>query len=254
MNPELPYLGTSGNREKRPTGVLTFCAPFGHERRMVPNFVSAWRKHRNLSQDEAAEAIGTTKSMYGKLERGERTLDTDWLDKMGRAFRCEPYQIIAAAPGHEPNDRTSASLEDVAAEHNLAFVEEIDLALGMGATYLDGSQPEVLGLVPFKQDWLHGLYDGPLDKLKVVRGRGDSMEPTIREGDTILIDTSQRRLDDQDRIWAVAYGELGMIRRIKATPRGTWLLIPDNKVVNPDEATDGEATLLGRVIWIGRRI
>ena len=247
-------MGTSGNHEKCPTGVLPFCAPFGHERRMVPNFVQAWRKHRNLSQDEAAEAIGTTKSMYGKLERGERTLDTDWLDKMGRAFRCEPYQIIAAAPGQEAEHAGAASLEDLAAEHGLAFVEEIDLALGMGATYLDGRQPDVLGIVPFKQDWLHGLYDGPVERLKVVRGRGDSMEPTIRDGDTVLVDTSHRRIDDQDRIWAIAYGELGMIRRIRVTPRGTWMLMPDNQVVRPDEVTDGEAAVIGRVIWIGRRI
>lgn len=192
--------------------------------------------------------------MYGKLERGERTLDTDWLDKMARAFSCEPYQIIAAAPGEQPEARPHLSMNDFAAEHGLALVEEIDLALGMGATYLDGRQPDVLGIVPFKEDWLHGLHKGPVEHLKVVRGRGDSMEPTIRDGDTVLVDTSHRRIDDQDRIWAIAYGELGMIRRIRVTPRGTWMLMPDNQVVRPDEVTDGEAAVIGRVIWIGRRI
>ena len=221
---------------------------------MVPNYTAAWRKHRNLSQDDVAEAIGTTKSMYGKLERGERTLDTDWLDKLGRAFQCEPYQIIASAPGEHEAAKPSATLEDIAAEHGLTFVEEIDLALGMGATYLDGRQPEVLGIVPFRESWLHGLHDGPTEHLKVVRGKGDSMEPTIRDGDTVLVDTSHRRIDDQDRIWAIAYGDLGMIRRIKVTHRGTWLLSPDNQVVRTDEVTDGEAFIIGRVIWIGRRI
>jgi phage repressor protein C with HTH and peptisase S24 domain len=221
---------------------------------MVPNYVSAWRKHRGLSQDEVAEAIGTTKSMYGKLERGERTLDTDWLEKMGRAFKCEPYQIIAAAPGEHPASGNGATLDDLAAEHGLVFVDEIDLAFGMGATFLDDGEPEVMGVVPFRENWIHGLYSGDVKHLKVVRGRGDSMEPTIRDGDTVLVDTSLRRIDDQDRIWAISYGDLGMIRRIRVTPRGSWMLMPDNSVVRPDEVGDGETFIIGRVIWIGRRI
>lgn len=146
------------------------------------------------------------------------------------------------------------SLEEFAAEHGLALVEQVDLALGMGATYLDGNKPEVLGIVPFRADWLRGLHEGPIERLKVVSGRGDSMEPTIRDGDIVLVDTAQRRIDDQDRIWAIAYGELGMIRRVRVTPRGTWMLMPDNGVVRPDEVGDGEVAVIGRVIWIGRRI
>jgi phage repressor protein C with HTH and peptisase S24 domain len=147
----------------------------------------------------------------------------------------------------------ATSLDDIASEHGLVFLEEIDLPLGMGASFLDG-HPEVLGVVPFKADWLHGLHEGPLDRLKVTRGRGDSMQPTIMDGDIVLVDTAHRRIDDQDRIWAVAYGDLGMIRRIRVTPRGTWLLMPDNSVVRPDEVGDGEVHVIGRVIWIGRRM
>jgi phage repressor protein C with HTH and peptisase S24 domain len=192
--------------------------------------------------------------MYGKLERGERTLDTDWLAKMGRAFSCEPFQIIASAPGEGPASQASASIDDFAAELGLVLVDEIDLAFGMGATFLDGGEPEVMGIVPFRENWLHGLYSGDVKHLKVVRGRGDSMEPTIRDGDTVLVDTSQRRIDDQDRIWAISYGDLGMIRRIRVTPRGSLMLMPDNQVVRPDEVGDGETAVIGRVIWIGRRI
>lgn len=234
-----------------PSGVLSICAPFGHEARMVPNYLGAWRRHREISQDDAAAAIGTTKSMYGKLERGERTLDVDWLEKIGRAFSCEPYQLIAAPPGASPT--TALSMDEIAAEHGIKFIEEVDLALGMGATYLQES-PEVVGLVPFREDWLRDVSAGALDRLKVVRGRGDSMQPTILDGDIVLVDMGQRRIDDQDRIWALAYGELGVIRRVRVTPRGTWMLMPDNAVVRPEEVTDGEAAVIGRVIWIGRRM
>ncbi len=146
-----------------------------------------------------------------------------------------------------------ATLQEIASEHGIAFVEEVDLALGMGATYLHG-EPEVIGLVPFREDWLRDVAAGSVDRLKVVRGRGDSMQPTILDGDIVLVDTGHRTIDDQDRIWALAYGDLGVIRRVRVTPRGSWLLMPDNQVVRPDEVTDGEASVIGRVIWIGRRI
>lgn len=145
------------------------------------------------------------------------------------------------------------TLEDFAAEHGIVFLEEVDLALGMGATYLDGNA-EVLSIVPFKEDWLRGIAPAGVEHLKVVRGRGDSMQPTIMDGDLVVVDLSQTRIDDQDRIWAIAYGDLGMIRRVRKTPRGSLLLMPDNSVVRPDEVGDGEAHIMGRVIWIGRRI
>lgn len=147
------------------------------------------------------------------------------------------------------------TLEDVAAEQGWALIEEIDLALGMGATFLDPDRaPERLGIIPFKLDWLRDIYHGPITRLKVVRGRGDSMEPTIRDGDFVLIDTSRTRLDEQDVVWAVSYGDLGMIRRLRQLPGGGVQLMPDNAVVRTTEAYDGELHIMGRVIWIGRRM
>lgn len=197
--------------------------------------------------------MGTSGQQVERLEKGQRNLTVDWIDKAAEALGVTPATLISPLNGDDLQYAgTPASLDDLASEHGFAFLEELDLALGMGATFLDG-RAEVLGLVPFKHDWLRGLHDGPLDRLKVVRGKGDSMQPTIHDGDIVIVDTSHRRIDDQDRIWAVAYGDLGMIRRVRVTPRGTWMLMPDNEVVRPDEVGDGEVAVIGRVVWIGRR-
>jgi phage repressor protein C with HTH and peptisase S24 domain len=218
------------------------------------NNIERFREERGWKRPELARRMGTTPQQVERLEKGQRGLSVDWIDKAADALGVRPAQIITPVgeDGVEFSRSEPPSIEDVASEHGFAFLEELDLALGMGASFLDG-HPEVRGLVPFKLDWLEGLHDGPLDRLKVVRGRGDSMQPTIWDGDIVLIDTAHRRIDDQDRIWAVAYGDLGMIRRIRVTPRGTWQLMPDNQVVRPDEVGDGEVAIIGRVIWIGRR-
>lgn len=62
---------------------------------MLPNNVSKLRKARDMSQTDLAEAIGTKLSHMGKLERGERPLTVDWIEKIAAALDVEPYQIIA---------------------------------------------------------------------------------------------------------------------------------------------------------------
>jgi phage repressor protein C with HTH and peptisase S24 domain len=200
--------------------------------------------------------MGTSPQQIERLEKGGRKLTQQWIDKAAAAFGVSPAQIISPLDGSPPIEAKpldQPTVEDFAAEHGIVFLEEMDLALGMGATYLDGTA-DVRGIVPFKEEWLNGLFSGSLQHLKVVRGRGDSMQPTIMDGDLVIIDTGHRRIDDQDRIWALSYGDLGMIRRIRVTTRGSWMLMPDNAVVRPDEVGDGEASIMGRVIWIGRRI
>lgn len=218
------------------------------------NNIERFREERGWKRPDLARRMGTSPQQVERLEKGQRGLTIDWIDKAADALGVTAAQIISPTGGDAKLGlKPSLSLDDIAAEHGLAFVEEVDLALGMGASFLEG-HPEIIGTVPFKVDWLRGLFEGPIERLKVVRGRGDSMQPTILDGDIVLVDTAHRRIDDQDRIWALAYGELGMIRRVRVTPRGTWMLMPDNQVVRPDEVTDGEASVIGRVIWIGRRM
>lgn len=218
--------------------------------------IAALRSHLGDKQALFAERIDTQQANISKWESGSTAPEginlatlAELAGVTAREFRDEPWSP-PKTNGHTPPAMTA---EDFAAELGLALIDEVDLALGMGATYLDGDV-EVKGRAPFRMEWLRGLYDGPIEALKVVTGRGDSMEPTIRDRDIVILDTSSRRLDEQDMIWAVSYGDLGMIRRLRRLPSGAVLMSPDNPVVGPTEAHDGEMFIMGRVIWIGRRM
>lgn len=219
------------------------------------NNIQVLREAKGWSRPELGKRMGTSGQQVERLEKAQRKLSLDWIDKAADALGVRPVDIISDDIAGLPPARVipQVSLDDLASEHGLVFLEELDLALGMGATYLGDGQPEVIGIVPFREAWLRGMHKGSIDRLKVTRGSGDSMQPTILDGDIVIVDTAHRQIDDQDRLWAVAYGELGMIRRIRVTPRGSWLLMPDNQVVRPDEVGDGEVAVIGRVVWIGRR-
>lgn len=217
--------------------------------------IGALRKHLKMSQTDFADRVGSKQANVSKWEGGtkpEALPMATMAELAGVSVKEFSEQLWHKTGDSKPQ---SPPIEDLAAENGWALIEEIDLSLGMGATFIDPDRsPERLGLIPFALDWLRDIHRGPISHLKIVRGRGDSMEPTIRDGDLVLIDTSRRRLDEQDVVWAISYGDLGMIRRLRQMPDGGVQLMPDNAVVRPTEAYDGELHIMGRIIWIGRRM
>lgn len=191
------------------------------------------------SRADIARVLNLAPARITEMFAGKRDLSFDEARKLVQHFNLD--------------DQGAGDISEIARDHGIAMIEEVDLALGMGGgTFAEFT--ETRGLVPFKQDWLRGLHAGPVSNLRVVRGEGDSMQPTILDGDLVLIDTTQDNILSQDRIWAVFWGELGMIKRVRRQPGGKFLLMSDNSAVTPVEAVDGELHVLGRVIWIGRRM
>lgn len=51
-----------------------------------PNHLRAWRKFRELTKADLAEAVGTNANMIGYLENGERSLSLKWLRRLAPAL------------------------------------------------------------------------------------------------------------------------------------------------------------------------
>lgn len=64
----------------------------------MPNNIARYRKAAKLTQEGLAGEIGTTRNQLVKLENGSRPLTSDWLEKIGKALKIEPYLLIA--PDH----------------------------------------------------------------------------------------------------------------------------------------------------------
>lgn len=135
---------------------------------------------------------------------------------------------------------------------DLVELAEIDLRYGLGGTYLDS--PVEAETRTFSREWLRYFTQAPPEHLFWTRGDGDSMEPTIRSGEVILVDRSQITPRMGDGIWAVALGEIGMIKRLRPMPNGTVEIHSDNPVVPPAIAADGEMHVIGRVVAVVRRL
>lgn len=131
-------------------------------------------------------------------------------------------------------------------------IEQWDVAYGMGAGgYLD--LPTTGERHKFSRSWLRQFTSAPPEKIFLADGTGDSMFPTILDADKVMIDTTQREVRMADRIWAAAFGQVGIIKRLRPSPDGSVKILSDNPSVPPEVAYDNELFIVGRVVAIIRK-
>ena len=205
-------------------------------------FSQAWlARETGLSQP-------TINGLINRPQRGSKHLHT-----IARALQTTVSFLVGDTDDPFTEVVPVPSQADLADQLNLALIPQLELGYSMGGGSVFDDYHHV-GFRTFDRDWLRSVANGTFETLFVARGEGDSMQPTLMNDDMVLIDTSQKDIRQQDRIWAISYGELGMIKRVRRTPRGSYLIMSDNPVVTPIEAVDEEMHVVGRVIWIGRRI
>lgn len=125
--------------------------------------------------------------------------------------------------------------------------EDIQVSAGDGA--IAGAEEKSKYCLAFRKDWLknRGLKE---KDLYVVFARGDSMEPTISDKDSLLVNTAEK--DPQDgHIYVIRSGEMLWVKRIQRLLDGSLLLLSDNKFYPPmpiklNEACDVE--IIGKVV------
>jgi len=61
---------------------------------MLPNRLRILRKKNGLTMKELADNMGTSQQQIDRLEKGQRKLTVDWLERFTEAFNCDVYEIL----------------------------------------------------------------------------------------------------------------------------------------------------------------
>jgi phage repressor protein C with HTH and peptisase S24 domain len=178
-------------------------------------------------------------------------------DDLAKILKGRSNRKLFKPPTYRPLGRNGNLSIDVdqqalAEQFDLVAVQEIDLKFGMGATELE--LPVTSQIRHFSREWLRQYTHANPDKLYFAQGIGDSMEPTIKDSDLLLIDTSEDTIRVSDKFWAIAFGYSGMVKRLRPMPDGSVRILSDNPNVPDEVAHDGELHLLGRVVGIVRKM
>lgn len=141
------------------------------------------------------------------------------------------------------------------ADEDMVAVGSIDLRFGLGAALMDEEVTDrQVETMHFPRAWLRMITTSPPSMLYWAVGQGNSMEPAIGDGDIILIDRSDVTPGFGDLYWAFAYGQTGMVKRLRPMPDGSVKILSDNQSVPPELAYDGELHIFGRVIAVVRKM
>ncbi|MEM9879637.1 MAG: S24 family peptidase, partial [Pseudomonadota bacterium] len=134
------------------------------------------------------------------------------------------------------------------------FVPSYDICASAGPGLVVESE-EQRGALAFRRDWIKSVSNAPADQLAVIRVDGDSMHPTLATGDHVLIDRQQTEVL-QEGIYVLRVDDSIQIKRLQVHPGTKMIRVKsDNSVY--DEWPDCEPntlTILGRAVWVGRRL
>jgi phage repressor protein C with HTH and peptisase S24 domain len=149
--------------------------------------------------------------------------------------------------------RRVASLSDGRAVlknyRSLHYYRDISLAAGHADLNEDAEPPDAL---LFSEAWLRSMCNPSLDSLMLLLVTGDSMQPTLQPGSTVMIDTTDTKV--ATGIYAINLRGIVMIKRLHALLGGVIRVMSDNSAYDAFEighnaAAKDEFSIIGRVVW-----
>lgn len=137
----------------------------------------------------------------------------------------------------------------------LVPVARLDVRAAAGDGALEGDE-RGQAHIAFDPLWLKRVARGRPEDLSIIRVAGDSMLPTLGDGDDILVDRGDAGGRLRDGVYALRLDGGLVVKRLRVDrPAGLVEVISDN-VNYPRRPPEPAAIfdLVGRVVWTGRRI
>jgi hypothetical protein len=194
-----------------------------------PTYVQQFVKRgvpRRLSEDDRrtlAQHFGIAERLLGGPE-----------ERAGRAVMARPGAVASGS------------------DYVLIPYLDIGASAGSGAV-ADGET--AVAVLAFQSNWVRGIATGRPEALSVIRVAGDSMLPTLADGDNILVDTDDReRL--RDGIYVLRTDDALLVKRLGVNPATRRLTIRSDNDAYPswDNCDPATVSVIGRVVWVGRRL
>ena len=221
------------------------------------------------SQAAFAKDFGVSKNSIGNWERGDRVPDAAFLGRLVDAGYNANWLLTGVSPmmiegmhfGSRVAEQSPAyglkkNTFEPTAGNDYAYIPLFDVRAAAGHGTLV-EQEQVIDSLAFKHDWLRNeLHLNPTD-LYLIHVDGESMEPTLRPGDVILVNHTDNG-PSRDGIYVLRMDDALLVKRLQRLPGGTIKVSSDNTAydsfnLNSDARNDG-LSIIGRVVWSGRRM
>ncbi len=213
------------------------------------------RSAAGLNQAALAHRLGLERETYAKYE-SRSLLPHDLLPQTAKTLGVSIAYLLTGKDGDSPLPAAPVQDPEIIETANDSFtlipVFDVRAAAGAGA-FADSE--DILYHHPLRSQWLARLTTAPAAMLALIEVDGDSMWPTLHSGDHVLLNRAETWYS-RDGIYALDIGDGLQIKRLAMHPVTRGITVKSD---NPDypsfEGIDAsELRILGRAIWLGRKI
>ncbi|MGN1209097.1 MAG: XRE family transcriptional regulator [Duodenibacillus sp.] len=196
-------------------------------------------KHAGMNYTELAERLGVCRQSVAYWASGRNMPSRATSEKIAEMFGVS---LIWLRTGNDETgvERVAVS-EDAKHADDYVFIPEFELSFGCSPTGIDGTDlVEQSSLAAaYRLSFFQSRRINPA-KCRRARAEGDSMEPLIRDGDTVLFVEEPQGTPIRDgRIYALLHVGSLKIKRLSRRANGDLVIRSDNREY-PDEVVKND--------------
>lgn len=223
------------------------------EQHTLSNRLRARAYQLGLTPANVAEMAGVNRSFVYDILRGRSARPgIDRLTEVARVLKVDVEWLIHGKGDVEGTPPFVENPDD-------AFVSIAHAAprptMGGGAVVIeDGNTPG--RAYHFRRSWIRDSLKANASQLRIMHLEGDSMEPTLLDGDVVLVDMD-RCAPNPPGIFVLDDGMGLVAKRLEHIPNSdppAVRVISDNKHYPQYERTADEIHIVGRIRWFAREI
>ncbi|WP_375380147.1 helix-turn-helix transcriptional regulator [uncultured Sphingomonas sp.] len=130
---------------------------------------------------------------------------------------------------------------------------DVGASAGFGALH---DEERVASGICFDKTWLRRLCAARPEDLSIIRVEGDSMSPTLVDGDEIMVNIGDGASRLRDGIYVLRRDDALLVKRVAINPATHHITVKSDNAAYPlwPDCRPADLTIIGRVVWTGRKV
>jgi phage repressor protein C with HTH and peptisase S24 domain len=214
------------------------------------------RKSKGFKQKELAKILNISLPTMNHYENGKRAPNSELLSQIAKTLGCDPGWLLTGEGQAEKKEVLLNEPIPSSALNDFVLVPRYNIESSMGGGSVIHSE-QIVDHLAFKASWVSKELGTNANNLLLIHSIGDSMEPTYRSGDLLLVDRNKARVKG-DGIYLINFDDGLIVKRLEWMMDGTVIIRGDNTSVSREQKLTAiemeKLHLLGRVVWVGGKV
>lgn len=214
------------------------------------------RQKLGYTQQELAKKLDTSSGHISDIENGRKTPGGEFLKRLFDSYHVNINWILSGHGEMFIGGSLSGTIREVVAVPSEGFVNiplyHINGSAGLGTPAPDTEEQE---LIAINEAWVRRVLCVSPASLSVITVSGDSMEPTLRNGDLIIVDMSQNQPANEG-VYVVRLDNELLVKRVQLRGAAATLY-SDNGLyrdITIDLSNTSDFAIVGRVVGYVRKM